>query len=213
MGRKTARELAKEFIEKNQPLDWFEELYKKADQEDLGIIPWADLEPNPNLVELVNDNNYKGIALIIGCGLGDDAEYIQEQGLEVDAFDISETAIKICKSRFPKSAVNYFVADAIKFKPKRKYDLIIESYTLQVLPVELRQKLIKQLPEWLNNSGVLIVICRGRDKDEFAGAMPFPLTREELKPIEENCKLISFEDYFDKETPPVRRFRIKYQKK
>ena len=44
-------------------------------------------------------------ALKIGCGLGDDAEYLTETGMEVTAFDISETAIRWCHERFPDSRV------------------------------------------------------------------------------------------------------------
>ncbi|MCC5670705.1 class I SAM-dependent methyltransferase [Nostoc sp. CHAB 5784] len=38
-------------------------------------------------------------ALVIGCGLGDDAEAIASLGFEVTAFDISPTAIAWCQER------------------------------------------------------------------------------------------------------------------
>ena len=50
-------------------------------------------------------------ALIIGCGLGDDAEALAKLGFEVTAFDISTSAIAWCQQRFPDSTVNYLVAD------------------------------------------------------------------------------------------------------
>jgi len=211
LNRNEVKELALKFLKNNQPLDWFEVLYKKANEETLDLIPWADFEPNPNLTEFILKNNYRGSVLNIGCGLGDDAEFLANKNLKVDAFDISETAIKICKQRFPISKVNYFTQDALQFNPTKKYDLVVEAYTLQVLPVKQRMVLIEKLPQLLNEDGTLLIICRGREKEEYEGDMPFPLTKEELKPLEDKLKLVSFEDYMDGENPPVRRFRISYK--
>lgn len=44
------------------------------------------------------------------------------------------------------------------------------------------------------------------------GDMPWPLTREELDAREIGLPLVSFEDYYDAETPPVRRFRAVYRR-
>jgi hypothetical protein len=41
--------------------------------------------------------------------------------------------------------------------------------------------------------------------------MPWPLTRHELDTLTQAGLIeVSFEDYFDNETPPVRRFRVLY---
>jgi len=43
--------------------------------------------------------------------------------------------------------------------------------------------------------------------------MPWPLTVSDLEPfVQSGLKLISFEDFFDQEEPPVRRFRVQYRK-
>jgi len=43
--------------------------------------------------------------------------------------------------------------------------------------------------------------------------MPWPLTRGDLDLFSQSgLKLISFEDFFDHEDPPVRRFRAHYHK-
>ena len=46
-------------------------------------------------------------AIVIGCGVGDDAEALSEAGYEVTAFDISPEAILLCKNRYPDTTVNY----------------------------------------------------------------------------------------------------------
>src|ERR1700724_1465540 len=74
----------------------FEEIYVQAGQ-DFTAVPWAALAPHP--------------ALVVGCGLGDDAEEAARRGYQVTAFDLSPTAIGHCRDRFPGSAVDYQVAD------------------------------------------------------------------------------------------------------
>jgi len=60
------------------------------------------------------------------------------------------------------------------------FDLVVEIYTLQVLPPELRHTAMDRLAGLVAPSGTLLVICRGRDPDDDPGAMPWPLTRAEL---------------------------------
>jgi SAM-dependent methyltransferase len=213
-NREYARQLAKKYISKGEPLSWFEKLYESG-KSDLSLIPWADLKPNPNLIEFINKNNSiirYGSCLVVGCGLGDDAEYLSTIGFKVDSFDISSTSIEICKGRFPKSNVKYFVDDITCLKTKELYDFVFEAYTLQVLPVDLREKAIRLLPSLINNNGQLLLISRARDKNENKGNMPWPLTIEELEILMSNLNCISFEDYWDtNEDPKVRRFRALYK--
>jgi hypothetical protein len=43
--------------------------------------------------------------------------------------------------------------------------------------------------------------------------MPWPLIKGDLEHfVQSGLKLISFEDFFDEEEPPVRRFRVQYRK-
>jgi len=54
---------------------WFEKLYRGSN-ENLDLVPWADLEPNRNLVEWLRRGNVRGegrTALDVGCGIGDNA--------------------------------------------------------------------------------------------------------------------------------------------
>jgi 2-polyprenyl-3-methyl-5-hydroxy-6-metoxy-1,4-benzoquinol methylase len=106
--RATARQLAHVAIAAGRPLEWFEQLYARVRSEGVSI-PWADHAPNPNMVEFfqkIDGNLPLGkMALKVGCGLGDDAEWLSGQGFDVTAFDISPTAISECETRFPNSSV------------------------------------------------------------------------------------------------------------
>ncbi len=214
--RETAREIARKHLDSGDPLGWFEELYSLAG-ENPSLIPWADLTPNPNLVDWLNRHAMAGgaRALKIGSGLGDDAEELARRGLETTAFDLSVSAIVWSRRRFPKSPVNYIVADLFS-SPRQwrgRFNLVVESYTLQVLPPNLRPDAVRRIASFVAAGGTLLVIARGREPSEDEGKMPWPLTRNELSLFEaQGLKEISFEDYWDGEAPPVRRFRAAYRR-
>jgi SAM-dependent methyltransferase len=218
LKRVKARELAQKFLAQEDPLGWFEALYKVADG-DSGIIPWADMVPNPSLVDWLDRKkiSWEGKkALKIGCGLGDDAEELARRGFKVLAFDISQTAIDWCNKRFPKSTVEYINTDLFESPASwnATFDLVVESYTLQVLPPELRPKTVERISRFAARGGTLLVICRGRNPEEDSGRMPWPLTKHELDGFHRHgLKEIAFEDFLDDEDPPVRRYRVMYQRK
>ena len=173
----------------------------------LAIIGW------PRRAFLVGDLD---AALIVGCGLGDDAEWFAARGFKVTAFDISSSAISECCRRFPGSSVNYLTADLFEIPPAwvRGFDLVVESYTLQVLPRLLRDSAIANICGALSPGGYLLLIARARDESDSHGSMPWPLTREETRQfLAHGLEEIYFEDYLDNfEDPPVRRFRGCFQK-
>ncbi len=213
-----ARDLARAAIARGEPLAWFEELYARVESSGPSVVPWADLEANPNLVAWLDREHVEGTgksALVVGCGLGDDAEELRRRGFRVTAFDVSASAIATAARRFPESAVEYVAADL--FQPPanwtRKYDLIHEAYTLQVLPRGLRSKALSQLASFVSPDGILLVIARARDEADDPGEMPWPLTCTELEmATRSGLERVSFEDYLDDERPRVRRFRAAYKR-
>ena len=217
MSQTKARQLADKFIAQNNPTGWFEELYAQA-KGDSRAIPWANLTVNPNLAQWLDKHSIPGNqekALVIGSGLGDDAEALSQIGFAVTAFDIAPSAIAWSQKRFPTSKVNYVVADALTFEPtwENRFDFILESYTLQSVPDDIRQQIIKNITKYLKPKGTLLVICRGREITEEANDLPYPLTKEELTLFDKlGLNKITFEDYLDQANPPVRRFRIQYTK-
>ncbi|WP_104423270.1 class I SAM-dependent methyltransferase [Methylobacter tundripaludum] len=216
--RATARQLAQEAIAAGHPLEWFEQLYAQALSEGVSV-PWADHVPNPNLIELFQkiDGRFSfgQRALKVGCGLGDDAEWLSGLGFDVTAFDISPTAISVCESRFPNSKVMYITRDLFQAPDNWSgaFDLVLESYTLQVLPPELRAKALKQISEFVLPGGYLMLITRLRGDSEAIGSMPWPLAQREIDTLKSQGFVERYsEDYIDDEQPAVRRFRGCYQR-
>jgi SAM-dependent methyltransferase len=216
--RARVRELALQFTQKGDQLGWFEALYQEAGS-DNSAIPWADMEPNPRLVEFWQKHPLETIgkrALVIGSGLGDDSEQLAAWGFKTTAFDISPTAIAATRKRYPNSAVEYVVADL--FDPpaawRRAFDFVLEVYTVQAFTGELRARAVAKIADLVAPHGQLLVIARGREEGEPEGqGPPWPLTRDEIDGfLRAGLAEESFEDYADPEPPWVRRFRALYRR-
>jgi SAM-dependent methyltransferase len=215
IDRKRARELAAEYLGKGDPTGWFEVLYKEA-EEGKSLVPWADRGANPGLLEFWSTHpqptNGKK-ALVIACGLGDDAEQLSAWGFDTTAFDISETAIRRARNRFIKNSVKFGVADLLHppAEWQRAFDFVFEANTVQALPVTLRAQAIHKIASFVRPGGMLLAIVRGREENEPADELPWPLTRAEMNEfVRAGLTEESFEEYFDNEDPPARRFRVLY---
>lgn len=214
--RTTARRLAAESLARGDAVGWFETLYRQAG-DNAASIPWADLDVNPNLAAWLEKQPLGEIGkrtLVIGCGLGDDAQELAALGFRVTAFDVSTTAVAWCQRRFPKTQVEYCVADVLRLPAEwhRAFDFVVEAYTLQVLPEGLRSRAARAIADCVAPGGTLLVIARARDGHETSGTMPWPLVKDDLSAFSAaGLETISFEDYFDGELPPVRRFRVEFR--
>ena len=75
-----------------------------------------------------------GMALDIACGTGETSIFLAKKGFKVDAFDISDVAIRRArrKAREEGVRVNFKICEATKFSFKPEtYDLIINFYFLE----------------------------------------------------------------------------------
>jgi SAM-dependent methyltransferase len=162
----------------------FEEMYARAGR-DLAALPWANLAPDRHLVAWLDgpDAPPPGRAIVVGCGLGDDAEELARRAHRVTAFDVSPTAIERCRERFPGTAVEYLVADVLDLPPgwTGAWDVVVENRTIQSLePMHWPQAMaaIAALPA---PGGVAFVRLFGRDDDAPRGVTrPWPLSRRDL---------------------------------
>ncbi|MEA5602663.1 class I SAM-dependent methyltransferase [Nostoc sp. UHCC 0252] len=211
------KQLAAEALHKSEPSAWFEVLYAKA-KGDAAQIPWAKLAPHPYLQNWLTNHEPFALqqkALVIGCGLGDDAEALANVGFEVTAFDISPTAISWCQQRFPDSTVNYVVADllAIPSQWHQAFDFVFECRNIQALPLNVRSSVISSVTSVIALGGTLLLITRVRDTEVEPSGPPWPLSNSELEQFE-NLGLYQVEKFVfsESEQIDVKQLRIEYQR-
>ena len=216
-ARERTKEIQAEFAAKGDALGWFDALYKEANG-DNEKIPWADLEPNKFLRRWAQEINLQANnrhALVVGCGLGDDARFLYDLGFRVTAFDVSPTAIRWARKLHSETDIEFFAADLFDAPQKwsRAFEFVLEVYTIQPLPLEMRSRVIDAISEFVAPEGRLVVVARGREDDEEPLELPWALSRRDLSQFERNdLKPISFEEMLGDEEEPIKRFVIEYQR-
>ena len=215
--RENAKKIAAEYATRGDSTGWFDALYKEA-AGDNGHIPWADLEPNKFLKAWAEKTNLHGNgrkALVVGCGLGDDAKFLDDLGFKVTGFDISPTAVEWAKRLHPDADITFETADL--FQPFRgwlgAFDFVLEVYTIQPLPLEIRSKVIDSIAAFVGEKGRLVVVTRGREDDEEPVELPWALSRKDLSRFEAHgLRQIHFEEMWGDEEEPVKRFVVEYER-
>ena len=182
--RKQIRQLIEEAGGEANPSGWFEPLYEQARGQS-EFVPWANMAANPLLEDWLSAQSAlkpEASALVIGCGLGDDAEALARVGYRVTAFDISNRAIAWCRERFPNSPVTYTVGDMFDPNPDwaQKFDLVFECRNFQALPIAVRQTAMTAIADCVAPQGTLLMITNYRETEAIPEGPPWPLSEQEL---------------------------------
>lgn len=129
---------------------------------------WAGDRPSYVLKDIINKyikNNMDSKILEIGCGEGQNAIYLLQNGYNIEASDVSREAIKWCKKEAKKHDIkegHFFVLDVLNNKLTKKYDLIYSISTLHMLVRdEDRKKFLDFVHDHLNDSGTAIITIMG----------------------------------------------------
>jgi SAM-dependent methyltransferase len=215
--RVRARELAAEAAADGDATGWFEKLYEEA-AAGISVVPWADGVPNPHLVEWAEGISGDGRrALVIGCGLGYDAEFLGRLGFAVTAFDVAPTAIAAARRENPGSPVKYVTADLLALPPDwtGAFDLVVEIYTVQPLYGPARAQAISAMHVPVAAGGALLVISRATNEENperDPRQMPWALTRRELDAVGGPLRAHRIEQFTDNEDPPKLRWRAEFRR-
>jgi len=211
------REIAAPYLERGDAVGWFDEFYREQ-AGDASRVPWADPIGHPLLSAWLAERGPPPAegrrAVVVGCGLGEECEHVAEAGWDTLGFDVSPTAVEWCRRRFPGSKVHFEVADLFAPPPAwlRAFDLVVEVYTLQALPAEVRPDAARCMASLVAPGGTLLAITRGREADEPAEALPWPLVRDELGAfVDAGLELAQFDDVPSLKHSSGRRFRVEFR--
>ncbi|HEX4223572.1 MAG TPA: class I SAM-dependent methyltransferase [Pseudonocardiaceae bacterium] len=209
-----ADRLAHQAVNDGEPTRWFDELYSAGERGEVSM-PWDRGTPNPTLSDWVARRDAAGQrALVIGCGLGRDSEYLAAVGYAVTAIDVAPTAIRTVQERFPDSPARYRVADLLNAPEDLvgAFDLVVESYTVQALPPTVRPQATEAVARMVAPSGTLLVIAAARADDEPVTGPPWALTRADVEAFAQHgLSAVSIEHLANDADPGYYRWRAEYQ--
>jgi pimeloyl-ACP methyl ester carboxylesterase/SAM-dependent methyltransferase len=173
--------LAAQAVAAGEPTAWFERLYAEGLRGDV-LMPWNRQHPHPLLVERLEGHSGHGKrGVVVGCGLGVDAEFLASLGFATTAFDVSETAIEIARDRHP--GIHFHVANLFDLPREwlRAFDFVVEIFTVQALPESVRAKASAAVASLLAPGGALFVVAMSREEDTVPDGPPWPLTRSQVE--------------------------------
>jgi hypothetical protein len=173
------------------PTGWFEPLYAAAAAlGDTDVLPWG-AGPHPYLLDWLRQPPVPlpsgGRAVVVGAGLGDDAVALAEalHDTEVTAFDIAPSAVDWARSRHPRSAVRWEVADLLALPDAwlGRFDLVVEVRTVPSLPGVVREAAMHAIGTLAAPGGVVVAIgllATSSDAARRGEGPPWPQAPAEL---------------------------------
>lgn len=178
------------------PTAWFERLWSAARRGEV-TTPWDRTDPHPALASWARPPDRPGrAAVVVGCGLGADAEHLARLGYATTAFDVSPSAVAAARTRNVGSPVTYAVADLLDLPPSwaGAFDLVVEIYTVQAVSRDVRGPMVDGVRSLVAPGGTLLVVQAAAEEPDDEGP-PWPLTRAELESFgTQGVTLVSVEE-------------------
>ncbi len=148
-------------LARGAPSGWFDAAYRLCRDEGVGL-PWLHAAPHPYLLDwlaqpLTTPPGPR--AVVVGCGLGDDAQAVAEAGYEVTAFDVAPTAVTWAAERAPAVA-RWRTADLLALPEDLQgaFDLVVEVHTVPWLPGVVRDAAMAAVGGLARAGGVVVAI-------------------------------------------------------
>ena len=120
---------------------------------------WDSYSVNETAIKFILDRqdlDENSFILDVGCGTGVLIPYyIYKDIAHVDAVDLSDKMIEICRNRFKSEKVSFHCTSILNYDTDRRYDLIMIYNALPHLPE--REKLFAHLSDLLKENGRLVI--------------------------------------------------------
>lgn len=119
--------------------------------------PWEIGEPQPEIVKLERSGALKGDILDVGCGTGDNAIYLAQQGYRVMAIDFEEGVLnRACKNAQRLGTdVAFKVHNALELsRLDQRFDTVIDSATFHTFSDSERSRYPASLASIANKNAV-----------------------------------------------------------
>ena len=128
----------------------------------LGTPPWDIGGPQPEIVQLEEQDALHGAVLDCGCGTGENALYLAGRGHDVWGVDSSPRAISKAesKARERKVAAKFLVQDAMDLGSlRRAFDCVTDCGLFHVFSDEDRERYVSSLGSVTVPGSKLVILC------------------------------------------------------
>lgn len=133
----------------------FEEAY-------LSLPPWDIGRPQGEIIRLAEKGEIRGAVLDAGCGTGENALFLANQGYEVTGIDAVEAAIRKAKekSRERRVPAVFLEWDALEISGLgKRFDTVIDCGLFHVFSDEERPLYVQELRSVLVPGGTFRMLC------------------------------------------------------
>ncbi|OBF26636.1 class I SAM-dependent methyltransferase [Mycobacterium sp. ACS4331] len=158
------------------PIDDFEALYRSEVP-----APWDTHGPKENVIAWHESGLVHGDVLDIGCGLGDNAIFLAQQGHHVTGLDFAPTAIATAEQRARDAGieVTFGVADATKLEGYAgAFDTVVDSGCYHCLDDEAKSSYARAVHH-ATRPGATLLLSAFSDANAEAGDWPRPMVSEQ----------------------------------
>ena len=126
-----------------------------------GSTPWDIGAPQSVFVDLFRDGAIRGRVIDVGCGTGENALYLAEQGLDVTGVDLAPAAIERARNKAAERGVaaRFEVADVLDLHAfSGTFDSGIDSGCFHVFDDDGRARYVRSLHGALRVGGRLFIM-------------------------------------------------------
>lgn len=152
-----------------------------------GHAPWEIAGPQPSIVELEALGKIRGAVLDVGCGSGDIALFLAQQGHEVVGIDFVPSVLEIARKKATERglSVKFLARDALELSSLgRRFDTIIDSATFHTFSDEHRYRYAESLKAVTSEDTVLHLLCFS-DREPYVGG-PRHISEAEIRDVFSN---------------------------
>lgn len=106
--------------------------------------------------------------LDLGCGSGIPADIEISKEHQITGVDISRMQISMARQNVPKGTFLHEDAGSIEFAAS-SFDAVVSFYTLEHIPREEHETILRRIHQWLRPSGLLLISMEAGDYEGFFG--------------------------------------------
>ena len=158
----------------------FDSLYERGEMVvgvDVAAVPWDIGGAQPVVIEAERAGRLHGAVLDVGCGLGDNAIYLANQGHQVTGIDIAPAGIEQARHRARQQGVDvaFAVADATNLDSfEGQFDSVLDGACYHTIPEDARDDYAGALHRATRPDALLTLFCFPPGNSGPVAAMGIP---------------------------------------